>query len=59
MNVYLERSQGRITNLHDVPTLAPFFFVELDYELPEAHSMKRGLSADDYGKSHSVSNQHY
>lgn len=40
--------QGRITNLHDVPTLAPFFFVDLDYDLPEAHSMKRGLSADDY-----------
>lgn len=40
--------QGRITNLHDVPTLAPFFFVELDYTLPEAHTMKRGLSADDY-----------
>ncbi|KAG1857071.1 hypothetical protein F4604DRAFT_1931611 [Suillus subluteus] len=46
--------QGRITNLHDVPTLAPFFFVELDYELPEAHSMKRGISADDYGKSRTV-----
>lgn len=40
--------QGRITNLHDVPSLAPFFFVEPDYELSEAHSMKRGLSADDY-----------
>ncbi|KAG1746908.1 hypothetical protein EDB19DRAFT_1894114 [Suillus lakei] len=38
--------QGRITNLHDVPTLAPFFFVELDYTLPEAHTMKRGLSAN-------------
>jgi len=40
--------QGRITNLHDVPTLAPFFFVEPDYSLPEAQTMKRGLSADDY-----------
>lgn len=44
-------TQGRITNLHDVPALAPFFFVELDYTLPEAQTMKRGLSADDYGKS--------
>ncbi|KAG2045674.1 Nucleotidylyl transferase [Suillus hirtellus] len=43
--------QGRITNLHDVPTLAPFFFVEPDYELPEARSVKREPSADDYGKS--------
>ncbi|KAG2045620.1 Nucleotidylyl transferase [Suillus hirtellus] len=47
----LQCLQGRITNLHDVPTLAPFFFVEPDYELPEACSVKRELSADDYGKS--------
>ncbi|KAJ8593595.1 anticodon-binding domain of class I aminoacyl-tRNA synthetase, partial [Rhizopogon salebrosus TDB-379] len=43
--------QGRITNLHDVPTLAPFFFVDLDYSLPEAQTLKRGVLADDYGKS--------
>ncbi|KAG2160224.1 uncharacterized protein EDB93DRAFT_1237399 [Suillus bovinus] len=36
----LQCSLGRITNLHDVPTIAPFIF--------------RGISADDYGKSRTV-----
>ncbi|KAH7907046.1 hypothetical protein BJ138DRAFT_1161049 [Hygrophoropsis aurantiaca] len=41
--------QGRIVNLLDVPTLAPFFFVDPDYTTDEAKSMIRAISASDYG----------
>ncbi|KAI6020987.1 hypothetical protein BKA83DRAFT_4293667 [Pisolithus microcarpus] len=40
--------QGRITNVFDVPSLAPFFFVDPNYASPEAKSMLRPVSSDEY-----------
>ncbi|KAG9310513.1 hypothetical protein JVU11DRAFT_9660 [Chiua virens] len=43
--------QGRITNIKDVPSLAPYFFVRPDYATPEAQSMLKSLSNDDYHRA--------
>ncbi|KAG6332077.1 hypothetical protein ID866_7015 [Astraeus odoratus] len=40
--------QGRIVNVFDVPSLAPFFFIEPDYTTSDARSMRRSVSIDDY-----------
>lgn len=40
--------QGRLTNLHDLPILAPYFFVEPDLTSNEAHDMLRGLPKERY-----------
>ncbi|KAI9455877.1 hypothetical protein HD554DRAFT_2030712 [Boletus coccyginus] len=40
--------QGRITNIKDVPNLAPYFFVDPDYSTPEAQLMRESISSDDY-----------
>lgn len=42
--------QGRMTNLQDIPTLAPYFFVEPDLASPEAQTMYKSVSSEDYGK---------
>ncbi|EIW86053.1 glutamyl-tRNA synthetase [Coniophora puteana RWD-64-598 SS2] len=40
--------QGRITNLQDVPGLAPFFFVEPEYESTEAKGMLKSINGEVY-----------
>ncbi|KAF8425049.1 hypothetical protein L210DRAFT_3743949 [Boletus edulis BED1] len=40
--------QGRITNIHDVPNLAPYFFVDPDYSTPEAQRMRESILNDAY-----------
>ncbi|KAM5534385.1 hypothetical protein V8D89_011978 [Ganoderma adspersum] len=49
---YLERVilvlQGRTTKLSDIPALAPFFFVEPDYNSVEAQKMRGSLSTEHY-----------
>lgn len=42
------RDQGRITNIQDVPSLAPYFFVDPNYWTPEAEFMSKSISGDDY-----------
>lgn len=50
---YIERVilalQGRLMNIHDLPKLAPFFFVEPDRTLPEDVKMRAGFANVDYG----------
>ncbi|KIJ60123.1 hypothetical protein HYDPIDRAFT_32546 [Hydnomerulius pinastri MD-312] len=43
--------QGRITNVNDVPGLAPFFYIDPDYATPEALFMRKSISVDDYSRS--------
>ncbi|KAF8553539.1 hypothetical protein OG21DRAFT_1597677 [Imleria badia] len=43
--------QGRITNIQDVPSLAPYFFVDPDHSTPEAQLMRDFISNDDYRRS--------
>jgi glutamyl-tRNA synthetase len=43
------RSQGRITNILDIPKLAPYFFIEPDYGSREAESMIKSISQVDIG----------
>ncbi|PCH33184.1 hypothetical protein WOLCODRAFT_129640 [Wolfiporia cocos MD-104 SS10] len=40
--------QDRMTNLTDLPKLAPFFFVEPDYTSDEAQSMVKAIKPEDY-----------
>ncbi|OCH94171.1 glutamyl-tRNA synthetase [Obba rivulosa] len=40
--------QGRLTNLHELPILAPYFFVDPDWASDEAHDMSEGLSSVQY-----------
>ncbi|KAF8549555.1 hypothetical protein OG21DRAFT_1525719 [Imleria badia] len=40
--------QGRVTVLKDVPSLAPYFFLEPDYSTAEAQVMRESMSKDDY-----------
>ncbi|KAF9235713.1 hypothetical protein BU15DRAFT_89484 [Melanogaster broomeanus] len=40
--------QGRITNINEVPALAPYFYIDPDYSTPEAQFMRRSLSTNDY-----------
>ena len=42
--------QGRVTNIQDVPTLAPYFFVDPNYLTPEAQFMRKSMPGDDYRK---------
>lgn len=42
--------QGRIVNLNDLPTLAPYFFVEPDLNTAEAFSMFKSLDRKVYGR---------
>ena len=42
-------SQGRITNLNDIPVLAPYFFVEPDYTSDEARKMLKSIDDISYG----------
>ncbi|KAI1789160.1 glutamyl-tRNA synthetase [Ganoderma leucocontextum] len=39
---------GRTSKLSDIPSLAPFFFVEPDYPSAEAQKMRRSLSTEQY-----------
>ncbi|KAN0101307.1 hypothetical protein V8E55_001291 [Tylopilus felleus] len=43
--------QGRITILQDVPSLAPYFFVDPDYSTPEAQLMRQSISNVDYRRT--------
>ncbi|KAI0327285.1 glutamyl-tRNA synthetase [Cubamyces sp. BRFM 1775] len=40
--------QGRVTKLSDIPSLAPFFFVEPDYSSAEAKKMRQSLPSEQY-----------
>ncbi|KAH7884204.1 hypothetical protein F5I97DRAFT_1938759 [Phlebopus sp. FC_14] len=42
--------QGRITNVNDVPSLGPFFFVDPDHKTAEAEFMRKSISSDDYSR---------
>ncbi|GJE98035.1 glutamyl-tRNA synthetase [Phanerochaete sordida] len=46
----IQALQGRMTNLQDIPTLAPYFFVDPDLTSPEAQSMSKLFTAKDYAK---------
>jgi len=41
--------QSRITNILDIPRLAPYFFVEPEYKSPEAESMVKSIPQVDIG----------
>ncbi|KAG8220277.1 hypothetical protein J3R82DRAFT_1371 [Butyriboletus roseoflavus] len=43
--------QGRITNIQDVPSLAPYFFVDPNHSTPEAQFMNKSISSDDYRRA--------
>jgi hypothetical protein len=38
-------------NVNDIPTLAPYFFIEPDLKSDEARSMIKSVSGDDYSKA--------
>ncbi len=44
-------TQGRITKLGDVPTLAPFFFAKPDYSSAEAKKMYHSFPSANYRTS--------
>lgn len=41
--------QGRLTNLQDIPVLAPYFFNEPDYSTDEARKLLKSLDGASYG----------
>ncbi|KAH0838890.1 hypothetical protein J3R83DRAFT_7317 [Lanmaoa asiatica] len=43
--------QGRITIIQDVPSLAPYFFVDPNYSTPEAQFMSKSIPSDDYRRA--------
>ena len=47
--VLIVSEQGRIVNLNDLPTLAPYFFVEPDLNSAEAFSMFKSIDGMEYG----------
>ncbi|KAF9219057.1 glutamyl-tRNA synthetase [Gyrodon lividus] len=50
--------QGRITNINDVPVLAPYFYIDPDYATPEAQLMRLSISTEDYRRALDVAVHH-
>jgi glutamyl-tRNA synthetase len=50
--------QGRITNIQQVPNLAPYLFVDPDYRTPEAQRMRESISSDDYRRALNATIRH-
>jgi len=48
---FIHTFQGRITNVQDIPSLAPYLFVDPDLSSQEAKAIKQTIFADDYARA--------